>query len=179
MFKNSGRFYHNLMYWGGAIIILIAVNVKLMTLDYIVANGRTVLLPLYFADKEDVNNNGYMTIRYENIIPDTNFNENRGVIVVSGDINKVAIYSRFFSRQMPVEIGEFLLKYEVKRPFGFFDMDGMVRVSFGSEKFYFKESGLSEHYLRARYAILKLSEDGTGVLYGLADMNYQDLGRFF
>ncbi len=172
------RFYYNLMYWAGEVIIIITIKIKLITLNHIENNGRTVLVPLYFAEKGDFDDDGYMKIRYENIIPDTNFKKRQGYVVVSSDINKVAIYSRFLDKEMPVEIGEFLLKYQVRRPFGFFASDGIVRISFGSEDFYIKDTGLLSHFSRARYAILKVAPDGTSILYGLADMNYQDLGRF-
>ncbi len=175
----KNKFYYNLFFWGGAVITLLAINIKIITLNHIVNNGRTVLVPLYFAEESDFKGNGYMKIRYENIIPDTNFDKNEGEIVVSSDINKVVIYSRFLSDDRPVEIGEFVMRYNVKRPSGFFQSEGIVRIAFGSEKFYFREAGLSQHYMRARYAVLKLSEDGSSILYGLADMNYQDLGRFF
>ncbi len=177
--SRSKTFNSSLMYWSGAFIVLIAINIKLIALDYIVTEGRTILVPLYFAEENDFKSNGYMTIHYENIIPDTNFEKNEGFIVISNDINDVAIYSRLFSKDMPVEIGEFLLQYQLKQPYGFFSNNGMVRVVFGSEKFYFKELGLLQHYTRARYAVLKVADNGSSVLFGLADMNYQDLGRFF
>ena len=171
--------YRKLLYWGGLLLIVSSLNLRLLHLNHIVDNGKTVLVPLYFAEKSDFDKSGYMNIRYENIIPDTNMDHKKGSIVISTDINKVAIYSRFNNTDMPVEAGEMLLQYQIARPFGFFSTKGMVKVSFGADKFYFKDYGLLEYYMRARYTILKVAEDGSTILYGLADMNHQELGTSF
>jgi len=159
------------------VVVLVSVVAVFARMQFVgrhyertIAEGRTVLLALAPIDPRSLMQGDYMILRYED--PESlNWEQARkklphvGTLIYRVDENRVATFARI-DRGEPLAQGEVRLKYRNHR--------GGPRIGPGS--FFFQE-GHAELYEEARFAVLRVAEDGQALLTGLADEKHRRLGH--
>jgi uncharacterized membrane-anchored protein len=155
-----------ILFWGTTLFVLVTVNYLIVTKEKTLANGRTMLLELAPVDPRSLIQGDYMQLRYviARGIPRSQLNKDKGHIVVSLDVNRVAKFVRGHGGEDLGE-GEYLLFYRNR---------GELRL--GAESFMFQE-GDADLYSRAKYGELKVDDSGKSVLVGLRGEDFRPLGR--
>jgi uncharacterized membrane-anchored protein len=155
-----------IIFWGTALLVLVAVNYLIVTKEQTLASGRTMLLELIPVDPRSLIQGDYMELRYAiaRDIPKGPLQRDRGQIVVTLDANNVARCVRIHGGEELSE-GEYLLFYRYR---------GALRL--GAESFMFQE-GDARLYSEAKYGELKVDASGRSVLVGLRGKDFKPLGR--
>lgn len=154
--------------FGGLALALLGPTGLVVQKEYLLANGRPVLLELAPVDPRSLMQGDYMTLDYA-ISRDRGWdNEGRprdGHLVLKLDAQGVGRFVRFHEPGAPLAPEEFLLRYRVR--------DGRVRL--GAEAFFFQE-GHAERYEAAKYGELRVASSGNSLLVGLRDAKREVLG---
>jgi uncharacterized membrane-anchored protein len=156
------------------LLVLAVVNGAIAKKQAIVESGRTVFLELAPVDPRSLMQGDYMVLAYalnrdkqtvnaRGIVP------TRGRMILSLDEQEVATFSRFEETKdgeeaESLEENEIALKYRKWRR-GF---------RFGIESFFFEE-GKADTYAQAKFAEIRVSEDGRPVLVDLRGPNLKTL----
>ncbi|MCP4042881.1 MAG: GDYXXLXY domain-containing protein [Gammaproteobacteria bacterium] len=162
-------------FWLGLILVLATVNYQIMAKQEILDTGQEVLLRLRPADPRSLMQGDYMRLRYEQELLPKSLEPKEvprnGSIVVSLDEHGVGRFQRLDDGR-PRGKNEQRLGYRLRyRP----DLDRSSQPAefyFGAKSFFFQE-GHGSLYDDARYGILRVAEDGSSVLHGLADADYR------
>jgi uncharacterized membrane-anchored protein len=151
--------------WINLAVVLIAVNGMIVSKEKILRHGQTMLFQLDPVDPRSLIQGDYMALRYalRRQVPQDQLQE-RGFVVVRLDEHQVAQFVRIYHGG-PLSEGEHLLFYKKRQ-----------ELKIGAESFLFQESKAQE-YRGARYAELKVSDDGRGVLAGLRGGDFAKLGE--
>ena len=145
--------------------VLVAVNTMIASKGKILRSGQTMLFELAPVDPRSLIQGDYMALRYQiaRQVPKDELKDH-GCLVVNLDQNNVGHYVRVHKGE-PLSGGEHLLFYRNRN-----------NVKLGAESFLFQESKEKE-YRGARYAELKVADDGRSVLAGLRGKDFEKLGE--
>ena len=148
----------------GLALILALANWDIAQKRAVVAGGQVLLLELRPADPRSLFQGDYMalaladaTMPGSTIITSLPY---RGTVVLSLDENRVGRYARL-DDGTPLNANEMRVQYRRHE-----DWRG-PRLDYGAQAFFFQE-GDAERYQSARYALLRVAEDGATVLTDLA-----------
>ena len=145
--------------WGTLILILVAVNYQIWSFETFLQDGESIYLELAPVDPRSLIQGDYMVLRYE-IGREMQTDNDQQKAVITLDENQIATFERFHDEILSLQNNERLLNFRL--------VDR--RVLIGAESFFFQE-GQAEIYQNARYAELKIRDDGTVLLVGLRDEN--------
>ena len=146
--------------------VLVGLNVLVLRKERVRWSGQTMLLELAPVDPRSLIQGDYMRLRYAmgDEIDERRADEQiGGRVVVRLDDNDVAELVRLYDGGELAD-GEHLLRWKYRR-----------RIALGSNAYYFEE-GQAKVYERADYGELKVAEDGSTLLVGLRDGEFERLG---
>ncbi len=153
--------------FGTLAVFLYLVNSSIITAENNITNGTVAYFELAPVDPRSLIQGDYMMLAYS-IERDADIanvgNHDRGQIVVSLDTQQVAHFERLHLGEIPLNDDEVLVN--------FYARNEQVRV--GVDSFFFQE-GQADSYSDARYAEVRLLEDGGVMLINLADENLQTI----
>ncbi|HJR21017.1 MAG TPA: GDYXXLXY domain-containing protein [Dongiaceae bacterium] len=148
----------------GLALILALANWDIAQKRAVIANGQVLLLELRPVDPRSLLQGDYMALALadaampgETVIEGLPY---RGTVILALDENRVGRYARL-NDESPLQAGELRVQYRRHKDWG------GHRLDYGAQSFFF-ESGDAERYERARYAMVRVAEDGSTVLTDLA-----------
>ena len=148
----------------GLVLILALANWHIVQKRAVIADGQVLLLELRPADPRSLLQGDYMALALaEAAMPSATVIEDlpyRGTVILALDETRVGRYARLDDGS-PLQNGELRVQYRRHEDWG------GHRLDYGAQSFLF-ESGDAERYERARYAMLRVGEDGSTVLTDLA-----------
>jgi uncharacterized membrane-anchored protein len=146
-------------------LILALANWDILQKRGIIANGRALLLELRPADPRSLFQGDYMALALANdTMPDPFIISTlpyRGTVILSLDANGVGRFARLDDGSA-LKAGELRVQYRRHE-----DWRG-PRLDYGAQAFFFQE-GDAQLYQEAKYALLRVADDGSTVLTDLAD----------
>ncbi|RYZ39521.1 MAG: hypothetical protein EOO71_19835 [Myxococcaceae bacterium] len=174
--------------FGGLALVLGALAVLVVQKETVLARGRPVLLRLAPVDPRSLIQGDYMVLDYA--ISQT---WREGGVVRLGDDTVVRTDENDRSTEVPREDGNVVLRLDEHGVGQFvrYETPGTAlapdelrlrfrirnsRMRLGAEAFFFQE-GHADRYARARYGELRVTDNGTSVLVGLRDENYEPMGK--
>ena len=160
--KISGR-----SLFGVLAVILLLVNYLIFSKEYVLANGKVMLLELAPRDPRSILQGDYMVLRYRmarDIVQNTKSLTDEGWVVVKLDDKNVAHFQRIHNGNAILGDNEYLLFYRKR--------NGVVKIA--TDAFFFQERQ-GKHYSAARYGEVRVSDNGTAVLIGLRDKDFNML----
>ena len=131
--------------------------------EYVIHNGRTVLLRLAPRDPRSLMQGDYMVLNNE-LSRMFSPIKTDGYVVLKVDEKGMGTFVREHAGEA-LAAGEQLLRYRKR-----------AQARFGAESFFFEE-GKGNEYAQARFGELKVSASGESVLVGLRDEQLRPLGR--
>lgn len=148
----------------GLALVLVLANWDIAQKRAVVANGQVLLLELRPADPRSLFQGDYMRLALADaamptatVIKDLPY---RGTVILALDENRVGRYARIDDGS-PLTDEELRVQYrrhqEWRRP----------RLDYGAQSFFFQE-GDAALYQAAKFAVLRVAEDGSTVLTDLA-----------
>ncbi|HEV8391719.1 MAG TPA: GDYXXLXY domain-containing protein [Dongiaceae bacterium] len=148
----------------GLALILALANWDIAQKRAVIADGQLLLLELRPADPRSLFQGDYMALALADAtMPGAAIIESlpyRGRVILSLDENRVGRYARL-DDGTPLKSGELRLQYRRHK-----DWRG-PRLDYGAQAFFFQE-GDAELYQLAKYALLRVADDGSTVLTDLA-----------
>lgn len=148
----------------GLALILALANWHIAQKRAVIADGQVLLLKLRPADPRSLLQGDYMALALDDAaMPSATVIQGlpyRGTVIVALDENRVGRYARLDDGS-PLQNGELRVQY---RRHG--DWSGH-RLDYGAQSFFFQEED-GPRYESARYAMLRVAEDGGTVLTDLA-----------
>jgi uncharacterized membrane-anchored protein len=148
----------------GLALILVLANWDIAQKRTVIANGQILLLDLRPADPRSIFQGDYMRLALaDGAMPGADGIEDmpyRGTVILALDENRVGRYARLDDGS-PLKDGELRVQYRRHQEWG------RSRLDYGAQSFFFQE-GDAGSYERARYAMLRVAEDGSTVLTDLA-----------
>lgn len=155
----------------GAVLVLGGGNLTILQMQGVVENGRQVLLPLALVEgRPPIRGGDHMLLLYDRAaFPDhktINGMPWRGTVVFALDGEGVGRFARLDdgTRLGPDEVRMTYRTYRERR------WAPVIRLSADSFFFPKRHVGL---YGAAVYGVLRVDEDGTSIVVGLADAEYQ------
>ena len=146
------------------VLLLIYFNYTIFKKEEILKDGDLVLLALAPVDPRSLMQGDYMELRYHIAeLFDIDKNPKRGYCVVTLDSNSVASKLRFQKDLIPLNEGEYLIRYSSTDKWN---------MHIGAESFFFQE-GHGEKFSKAKYGALKIDERGNSLLIGLYDEKWR------
>jgi uncharacterized membrane-anchored protein len=149
----------------GLALILVLANWDIAQKRSVIASGQLLLLELRPVDPRSLMQGDYMRLGLaEAAMPSTTVIEDlpyRGTVILTLDDNKVGRFARLDDGS-PLKVDELRVQYRRH------DEWGLGRLDYGAQSFFFQE-GDAGRYERARYAMVRVAEDGSTVLTDLAD----------
>jgi uncharacterized membrane-anchored protein len=148
----------------GLALILALVNWDIARKRAVIADGQILLLALQPVDPRSLFQGDYMALALANeTMPDATAIAGlpyRGAVILSLDENRIGRYVRL-DDGTPPKAGELRVRYRRHE-----DWRG-ARLDYGAQSFFFQE-GEAERYENAKYAVLRVAEDGGTILTDLA-----------
>jgi len=148
----------------GLALVLVLANWDIAQKRAVIANGQVLLLELRPVDPRSLLQGDYMRLGLaEAAMPSTTVIEDlpyRGTVILSLDENRVGRFARLDDGSA-LKVGELRVQYRRHEEWG------LGRLDYGAQSFFFQE-GDADRYQRARYALLRVAEDGSTVLTDLA-----------
>ncbi|MFP2897286.1 GDYXXLXY domain-containing protein [Corallococcus sp. 4LFB] len=154
--------------FGGLALVFAALAFLVVQKETVLARGQPVLLRLAPVDPRSLLQGDYMVLDYA---INQGWREGReqphedGNVVVRLDEHNVGEFVRYDTPGTALAPGEVRVRFRIRNS----------QMRLGAEAFYFQE-GHQERYAHARFGELRVMENGTSVLVGLRDENYQQLG---
>ncbi|RKH34240.1 hypothetical protein D7Y13_16430 [Corallococcus praedator] len=155
--------------FGGLALVLVATAVLVVQKETVLARGRPVLLRLAPVDPRSLIQGDYMVLDYAISQTWREGNERPqedGNVVLRLDEHGVGQFVRYETPGTTLAPDELRLRFRLRNS----------RMRLGAEAFFFQE-GHADRYANARYGELRVTDNGTSVLVGLRDENYQPLGK--
>ena len=148
----------------GLVLILALANWHIVQKRAVIADGQVLLLELRPADPRSLLQGDYMALALADAaMPSATVIEDlpyRGTVILALDESRVGRYARLDDGST-LQDGELRVQYRRHEDWG------GHRLDYGAQSFFF-ESGDAERYEQARYAMLRVAEDGSTVLTDLA-----------
>jgi uncharacterized membrane-anchored protein len=149
----------------GLLLILGLTNWDILQKRKVIAEGRPLLLELQPVDPRSLMQGDYMALALaDNAMPDAATIETlpyRGTVILALDADGIGRFARLDDGS-PLADGQLRVQYrrheDWRRP----------RLDYGAQAFFFQD-GDAELYQDAKYALLRVAEDGGTVLTDLAD----------
>ncbi|WP_455220511.1 GDYXXLXY domain-containing protein [Kaarinaea lacus] len=157
----------NRILFGVLAVILLLANYLIFSKEYVLANGKIMLLELAPRDPRSILQGDYMVLRYRmarEIAQHSKILTGEGQVVVKLDDKNVAHYQRIYDVSTPPGDNEYLLFYRKR--------NGVVKIA--TDAFFFQEQQ-GKYYSAARYGEVHVSNNGTAVLTGLRDRDFNKL----
>lgn len=155
----------------GLAVILGLTNWDILGKRKVIAEGAPLLLQLRPADPRSLFQGDYMALALaDETMPDAATVANlpyRGTIILALDAEGVGRFARL-DDGAPLQAGEMRVQYRRHE-----DWRG-ARLDYGAQAFFFQE-GDAELYNSAKYALLRVAEDGSTVLTDLAGEDRQPI----
>lgn len=149
------------------LIILAFVNVNILQTEIRLTQGQVIFLPLAPVDPRSLIQGDYMRLNYAltNELPPMSDLPNKGQLVLRLDEQQIATFDRVYQGGVlaPQEI---LLNYHEQD-------NGQIQI--GPESYFFQE-GQADDYAQARYAALRVADNGQSLLVGLRSETLAPLG---
>jgi len=155
----------------GLALILGLANWDILGKRQVIAEGAPLLLELRPADPRSLFQGDYMALALaDDAMPDASIIATlpyRGTVILALDADGVGRFARL-DDGAPPQAGEMRVQYRRHK-------DGRgARLDYGAQSFFFQE-GDAELYNAARYALLRVAEDGSTVLTHLAGADRQPI----
>jgi len=148
----------------GLALILALANRDIVQKRGVIANGQVLLLELRPADPRSLFQGDYMALALTDAaMPAATVIESlpyRGTVILALDENRVGRYARL-DDGTPLKDDELRVQYRRHMRWR------VPRLDYGAQSFFFQE-GDAKLYQDARYALLRVAEDGGTVLTDLA-----------
>ena len=148
----------------GLVVVLALANWHIVQKRAVIADGQVLLLELRPADPRSLLQGDYMALALADAaMPSATVIEElpyRGTVILALDESRVGRYARLDDGS-PLQGGELRVQYRRHEDWG------GHRLDYGAQSFFF-ESGDAERYERARYAMLRVADDGSTVMTDLA-----------
>jgi uncharacterized membrane-anchored protein len=148
----------------GLALILALADWDIAQKRAVIADGQVLLLELRPVDPRSIFQGDYMRLRLAEaampspaVIDDLPY---LGTVILALDGNRIGRFARLDDGS-PLKDGELRVRYRRHEEWG------LRRLDYGAQSFFFQE-GDAERYGRARYAMLRVAEDGSTVLTDLA-----------
>jgi uncharacterized membrane-anchored protein len=154
----------NLILFGNLLVFLFMVNWGIWTAEQNIAAGTLAYLELAPVDPRSLFQGDYMRLAYA--IEDhaqmsrSGEFEHKGFLVIQLDEQQVARFVRIYEGE-DLEEGELLIKYA--SPYGW-------SIEIGIDSYFFQE-GNADIFANAKYAEVRILEDGNVMLIALRDAN--------
>ncbi|NBD14161.1 MULTISPECIES: GDYXXLXY domain-containing protein [Corallococcus] len=154
--------------FGGLAVVLLAIAFLVVQKETVLAQGQPVLLRLAPVDPRSLIQGDYMVLDYA---INQGWREGReepqedGNIVLHLNEHNVGEFVRYETPGTPLAPGEVRLHFRIRNS----------QMRLGAEAFFFQE-GHAERFAKARYGELRVMDNGSSVLVGLRDENYELLG---
>lgn len=140
-------------------LVLAWVGMGIWSSETIIKQGDQVLLELMPVDPRSLMQGDYMVLRYAILERPVGFAQ-RGNLIASFDENRVVTAIRPDDGARPLAQNELVMRYRHEHR----------QLWVVSESFFFQE-GSGGRFAQARYAELRVGQDGTVMLVGLRDQN--------
>ncbi|GHT67453.1 membrane protein [Bacteroidia bacterium] len=141
------------------IVLFVFFNRSVIENEYILKEGKLVLLELAPVDPRSLMQGDYMALRYKIAGELDSIPFLRGYCAVKLQANGIVSAIRLQEHKTLVAADEQLIQYT---------KTGYHHLNIGSESFFFQE-GEAEKYAGAKYGGLKVDKDGNSLLIGLYD----------
>ena len=155
----------------GLALILGLTNWDILSKRRVVAEGAPLLLELRPADPRSLFQGDYMALALANdTMPDAATIATlpyRGAVILALDAQGIGRFARL-DDGAPPQAGELRVQYRRHE-----DWSG-ARLDYGAQAFFFQE-GDAEFYSAAKYALLRVAEDGSTVMTHLAGADRQPM----
>ncbi|NOK18666.1 GDYXXLXY domain-containing protein [Corallococcus carmarthensis] len=154
--------------FGGLGLVFAALAFLVVQKETVLKRGQPVLLRLAPVDPRSLIQGDYMVLDYA---INQGWREGReqpqedGNVVVRLDEHDVGEFVRYEPPGTALAPGEVRVRFRIRNS----------QMRLGAEAFFFQE-GHAERYAKARFGELRVMDNGTSVLVGLRDENYQPLG---
>lgn len=150
--------------FGNLLVFLVMVNWGIWTAEQNLANGEVAYLELAPVDPRSLFQGDYMMLAYAiedqaQISRSDGSYERNGFIVIRLDEKRVVRFLRVYVEGEQLEEGEMLMKYA--SPYGW-------SIDIGIDSYFFQE-GTADTYANARYAEVRILDDGSVALVALTD----------
>lgn len=156
----------------GLVLVLAIANWHIAQKRAVIAGGEVLLLELRPADPRSLIQGDYMALALTDAaMPAGSVIERlpyRGTVILALDENRVGRYARPDDGS-PLQPAELRVQYRRHKDWG------DHRLDYGAQSFFFQD-GDAERYQRARYAMLRVAQDGSTVLTDLADEDRAAIG---
>lgn len=163
---NLDKVYNKILF-GVLALVLVLANYLIFSKEYVLANGETMLLELAPRDPRSILQGDYMVLRYRLAQEIARHSKNltgEGWVVVTVDKNNVARFRRMHESATTLSKEERLLYYRKR--------NGVVKIA--TNAFFFQEQH-GKYYTAARYGELQVDGDGSSVLTGMRDKDFNKL----
>ena len=155
--------------FGGLALVFVALAFLVVQKETVLARGQPVLLRLAPVDPRSLIQGDYMVLDYainQGWREGHEQPQEDGNVVLRLDEHDVGEFVRYETQAgTSLAPGEVRLRFRIRNS----------QMRLGAEAFFFQE-GHAERYAKARYGELRVTDNGTSVLVGLRDENYQPLG---
>ncbi len=155
----------------GLVLILGLANWDIMGKRKVVAEGAPLLLELRPADPRSLFQGDYMALALaDNSMPDAATIATlpyRGTVILALDSSGVGRFARL-DDGAPLQASEMRVQYRRHQDWQ------RGRLDYGAQSFFFQERD-AERYSAAKYALLRVAEDGSTVLTDLAGEDRQPI----
>jgi len=164
--KKSGR-QSGLIILLGLVIILSVFFYSVWHKEQLLKTGNQAFIKLAPVDPRSLMQGDYMVLNYD--IPSTMNTiakkQRDGLFVYTIDSNKVMTLLRVASKHETLQKNEKLIQFRYRKR----------RVQLGANHFFFQE-GKAEIFTQAEFGEVRIDHNGSVILVGLRDKNYQLLG---
>lgn len=179
--------WRTILVWGGLLLALVVANLGIRGHERTLSEGRVVLLELAPADPRSLMQGDYMVLRFavDEAIRDAQHPERRssngngnaaaalrgmddpcgpngcrdGYVVVAPDRDGVGCFVRIQDAPEPLADGEIAVRFRERK---------WSQIVIAGNSWFFPE-GQAKRYESARYAELRVADDGTALIAGLRD----------
>lgn len=148
-----------------ALALLFAVNYGIYQKERLLADGELVLMPLAPVDPRSLMQGDYMRLRYAvDRQIDTYDAAEDGFLVLDLDEHRVATLNRIVDQRDKAD-GAPVIRYRIRQ--------GRLKLAGNT---YFFQEGTSTTYNGARYGEFRIGSDGSALLTGVRDKEFNRLG---
>ena len=177
--------WRTILLWGGLLLALVVANLGIRGHERTLSEGRVVLLELAPVDPRSLMQGDYMVLRFavDEAIRDAQHPERRssngnaaaalrgmddpcgpngcrdGYVVVAPDRDGVGRFVRIQDAPEPLAAGEIAVRFRERK---------WSQIVIAGNSWFFPE-GQAKRYEPARYAELRVADDGTALIAGLRD----------
>jgi len=148
-----------------ALVLLLMVNYGIYEKEHLLAEGELILMPLAPVDPRSLMQGDYMLLRYAvDRQVNTRDAAEDGYLVLDLDEHRVATLNRVVDRREQADDAP-MIRYRIRH--------GRLKLAGNT---YFFQEGTATTYSGARYGAFRIGSDGSALLTGLCDKEFNRLG---